>query len=200
MSSDKKFDSSAGILDAEKSGGVHGGPYFSLRHRIFRAVWNLVWLTLASWTPPPLHGWRRMLLRLFGAKIGRHTRVYGSARIWYPPNLEMGDYSVLGWRVNCYCQGKVVLEQYATVSQYAHLVTGTHDIDDPSFQLYTRPIRIRRHAWIASNAFVGPGVTIGEGAVIGACAAVFKDIDAWTVHGGNPARFIRKRTLIAEMQ
>ena len=185
--------SDSGILDASKSGGVHGGAYFSLKHRIFRAVWNIVWLLLASWTPPPLHPWRRFLLRLFGAKIGKHTRIYGSARIWYPPNLEMGDYSVLGWKVNCYSQGKVILEDYANVAQYVHLVTGSHDIDDPSFQLFTKPIRVCRHAWLASDCFVGPGVTVGEGAVLGGRGVAFKDLEPWTVYVDNPAKPIRKR-------
>lgn len=185
--------SDSGILDASKSGGVHGGAYFSLKHRIFRGVWNIVWLLLASWTPPPLHPWRRFLLRLFGAKIGKHTRIYGSARIWYPPNLEMGDYSVLGWKVNCYSQGKVTLGRYAVVSQYSHLVSGTHEIDEPSFQLYTRPIVIGDNAWVASDAFVGPGVTVGEGAVLGARAVAFKNLDPWTVYVGNPARPARPR-------
>lgn len=186
-------ESDSGILDASKSGGVHGGAYFSVKHRIFRAVWNLVWLLLASWTPPPLHPWRRFLLRLFGARIGKHTRIYGSARIWYPPNLEMGDYSVLGWKVNCYSQGKVILEDYANVAQYVHLVTGSHNIDDPSFQLFTRPIRVCRHAWLASDSFVGPGVTVGEGAVLGGRGVAFKDLEPWTVYVGNPAKPIRKR-------
>ncbi|MCX5516786.1 LbetaH domain-containing protein [Kaistia algarum] len=193
MSSKLKTETAKGVLDASKSGGVHGGAYFSLKHRLFRAVWNVVWLVFASWTPPPLHPWRRFLLRLFGAKIGKRTRIYGSARIWYPPNLEMGDYSVLGWKVNCYSQGKIVLEDYANVAQYVHLVTGSHDIDDPSFQLYTKPIRICRHAWIASDAFVGPGVTVHEGAVLGGRAVAFRDLDAWTVYVGNPARVVRPR-------
>lgn len=189
----KTRDEQDGILDARESGAVHGGAYFSLRHRLFRGIWNVVWLLLAAWTPPPLHGWRRFLLRCFRAKIGRRTRIYGSARIWYPPNLVMGDFSVLGWKVNCYCQGMVVLEEYANVAQYVHLVTGTHDIDDPSFQLCTKPIRICRHAWIASDAFVGPGVTVGEGAVLGARGVAFKDLAPWTVYGGNPARVLRQR-------
>lgn len=183
----------SGILDANVSGGVVGGAYFSLKHRAFRAVWNVVWLLGAAWTPPPLHAWRRLLLRMFGAKIGRKTRIYGSARIWYPPNLEMGDYSVLGWKVNCYSQGKIILEDFANVAQYVHLVTGSHDFDDPSFQLFTKPIRICRYAWIASDAFVGPGVTVGEGAVLGARGVAFKDLEPWTVYAGNPARALRAR-------
>jgi putative colanic acid biosynthesis acetyltransferase WcaF len=182
------------ILDASKSGGTFAGANFSLRHRLFRAVWNLTWLLLASWTPPPFHAWRRFLLRAFGARIGRGARVYGSARIWYPPNLTMGDFAVMGWNVNCYCQGAITLEDYAIVSQFSHLVSGTHEIDSPAFQLYTKPIHIGRRAWIAANAFVGPGVTVAEGAVLGACGVAFKDLDAWTVYAGNPAQPIRQRT------
>ncbi|HTM78642.1 MAG TPA: putative colanic acid biosynthesis acetyltransferase [Devosia sp.] len=186
------------ILDASQGGGVHHGASFSLRHRLYRAVWNIVWLLLAAWTPPPMHGWRRLLLRLFGAQMGHGAKVYGSARIWYPPNLEMGEYAVLGWKVNCYCQGKIVLEAYAIVSQFSHLVSGSHDIDAPNFQLYTKPIHIGRRAWVAANAFVGPGVTIGAGAVLGARGVAFKDLAPWTVYAGNPARAIRARKQIED--
>ena len=186
-------EDNSGLLDAEASGGVHGGAFFSLKHRLFRAVWSVVWLLLASWTPPPLHGWRRFLLTLFGARMGHRTRVYGSAKIWYPPNLEMGDHAVIGWNVNCYSQGKITLGRYAIVSQYSHLVSGTHDIDDPNFRLYTRPIVISDYAWVASDAFVGPGVTLGEGAVLGARGVAFKDLDPWTVYVGNPVRPVRQR-------
>lgn len=181
------------ILDTSGRVGLAGGPSFSLRNRIVRAVWGLTWALLASWTPPPLHAWRRMLLVLFGAKMGKGARVYGSARIWLPANLQMGDHAVIGWNVNCYCQGKITLGDYAIVSQFAHLVAGTHDIDDPAFQLRTRPIEIGAHAWVAANAFVGPGVTIGEGAVLGACGVAFKNMAPWTVYVGNPAREVRKR-------
>lgn len=190
MTNSKKV---AGVLDVSDGLAVHGGAYFSLKHRVFRGIWSLTWLLLASWTPPPLHAWRRFILRIFGAKIGHKARVWGSTRIWYPPNLEMGDYSVLGWRVNCYSQGKIVLEDYANVAQYVHLVTGTHDVDDPNFQLYTKPIKICKYAWIASDAFVGPGVTVNEGAVLGGRGVTFKDLEPWTIYVGNPALPLRKR-------
>jgi putative colanic acid biosynthesis acetyltransferase WcaF len=180
-------------LDAAKNNSVVGGASFSLRNRIYRAVWQITWAVFASWTPPPLHGWRRFLLGAFGAKIGEGARIYGSARIWYPPNLEMGRFAVMGWNVNCYNQGQVVLEDFASVSQHAHLVSGTHDVDDPNFQLYVRPIRICRNAWVASDAFVGPGVTVNEGAVLGARGVAFKDLDKWTIYVGNPAKPVRQR-------
>lgn len=181
------------VRDAKVSSSVMGKPSFSLGHRIHRAVWNLTWLLLAAWTPPPLHVWRRFLLRLFGAKIASTARIYGSARVWYPPNLTMGEHSVIGWGTLVYSQAMVELEDFAIASQRAHLCTGTHDIDDPDFQLITKPITIRRHAWVASDAFVGPGVTLEEGAVLGGRGVTFKSLPAWTVFGGNPAREIRKR-------
>ncbi len=180
-------------VKASQSDVLHGGPSFTLTNRAYRALWSVTWLLLASWTPPPMHAWRRFLLRLFGAKIGRGARIYGSARIWFPANLEMGAYSILGWNAVCYCQGKIVLEDYANVAQHSHLVSGTHDVDDPHFQLVTRPIRICRHAWIASCAFVGPGVTVGEGAVLGGRGVTFKSLEPWTIYSGNPAQPIRKR-------
>jgi len=181
------------ILDAKVSNSVVGKPSFSLRHRALRGAWNITWLLLAAWTPPPLHGWRRFLLRLFGAKIAPTARVYGSARIWYPPNLIMGQHTVIGWGTLCYSQEMVELEDYANVAQRSHLCTGTHDIDDPNFQLIAKPILIKRHAWVAADAFVGPGVTLHEGAVLGGRGVTFKSLEPWTVYGGNPAREIRKR-------
>lgn len=183
---------SPSIIDTGAGKGLSPVSY-SFSHRLFRAAWWGTWLLLAAWTPPPLHGWRRMLLQLFGARMGKGARVYGSARVWYPPNLQMGDNAVIGWRVNCYCQGPITLGDHAVVSQFAHLVSSTHNIDRPGFQLETRPIHIGSHAWVAANAFVGPGVSVGEGAVLGACGVAVRDLPAWTIHAGNPARYIRDR-------
>src|SRR5208282_4131488 len=111
-------------LDSRKSSSVFGQPSFSLSNRALRALWGVAWSLLASWTPPPLHPWRRFLLRLFGARIAPTARIYGSARIWYPPNLAMGAFSVLGWDVICYCQDRVTLKDFANVAQRAHLCAG----------------------------------------------------------------------------
>lgn len=180
-------------LDARASSSLRGEPSFSLSNRLFRALWNFTWAALASWTPPPFHPWRRCLLRLFGAQISSTARIYGSTRVWYPPNLSMGEYSVMGWDTICYCQGRVSLGDFANVAQRVHLCAGTHDIDDANFQLVIKPITIERHGWVAADAFVGPGVTIGEGAVIGARAVIFKDVEPWTVYIGNPASKIKSR-------
>ncbi|GAB3355378.1 LbetaH domain-containing protein [Lysobacter tyrosinilyticus] len=183
------------LLKARDSKPMLGGASYSLGHRLFRAAWNIAWLLLAAWTPPPMHRWRAIVLRLFGAKVDATARVYGSARIWYPPNLTMGPHAVIGPRVNCYCMDRVELGEMAIVSQGAHLCGGTHDIRDPDFQLVTRPIVVGRSAWIAAEAFVGPGVTVGEYAVIGARAVILRDAEPYGVYTGNPAQLIKQRLL-----
>lgn len=182
------------ILNADQRADA-GAPSFTLGNRLYRSVWSLCWWLLAAWTPPPLHAWRRMLLRAFGAKLAGTSKVYGSARIWSPANLEMGEHACIGPRVTAYSMARIVLGEHALASQGAHLCAGTHDIEDPSFQLRARPIVIGAHAWIAAEAFVGPGVTVGEGAVLGARGCSFRDLAAWTVYAGNPARPIKPRTL-----
>jgi putative colanic acid biosynthesis acetyltransferase WcaF len=181
------------ILDAKVSRPTQGGPSFTIGQRIYRALWNATWLIFAAWTPPPLHRWRILLLRLFGADVAWSALVYGSARIWYPPLLKMERLACLGPRANCYDMAAIVIREYAVVSQGAHLCAGTHDIEDPAFQLVARPIVIEKQAWIAAEAFVGPGVIVGEGAVLGARGVAFRDLAPGTVYIGNPATPLRTR-------
>jgi putative colanic acid biosynthesis acetyltransferase WcaF len=146
-------------------------------------------------SPKVFHGWRRFLLRLFGARIGKGAHPYPSAKIWAPWNLEMGDHSCLGQNVDCYCVDRIKIGSHATVSQYSYLCAATHDYGDANMPLITAPIIIRDGAWLAADVFIGPGVTIGEGAVVGARSSVFQDIEAWTIVAGTPAKFIKKREL-----
>lgn len=172
---------------------VHQAGPHSFAHRAMRVLWGLVWLIAYRPSPRLLHGWRRFLLRLFGAKIGKGAHPYPSAKIWAPWNLEMGDHSCLASDVDCYSVDRIVLGARATVSQYSYLCTAGHDYRGPGMPLTTAPITIGEGAWIAADVFVGPGVTVGEGAVIGARSSLFRDIDPWTVAVGNPARPIKKR-------
>lgn len=181
------------LIVGPKVGVLAGGPSFSLRNRLFRAVWLVSWALLAAWTPPPLHRWRRLVLMAFGAELDRSAKVYGSARVWYPPNLQMGPGAVLGPRVICYNMADVAIEEGAIVSQGAHLCCGTHEVDDAGFQLVARPILIASGAWIAAEAFVGPGVVVGYRAVLGARGVAFSDLAAGVIHVGNPARPLRAR-------
>lgn len=171
-----------------------GGASFSLSNRITRGVWILTWMLLASWTPPFLFRWRRFLLVCFGAKMAPLSDVRSSARVWHPANLVMGHRAVIGPRVNCYNMAPVTLEEYALVSQGAHLCAGNHDMDDKAFALFAKPITLRAHSWVAADAFVGPGVTLQEGAVLGARGVAFQDLSRWTIYVGNPATPRRPRT------
>ena len=167
-----------------------------LSNRLARTLWNLVWVLFYRPSPIFLHGWRRILLRLFGAKIGQGAHPYPSVRIWAPWNLQMGNHSCLSHRVDCYCVDRIILGAYSTVSQYSFLCTASHDYTDIGMPLITAPLTIGERAWIAADVFLAPGVTVGDGAVITARSSVFHDIDPWTVAAGNPAKPVRERVSI----
>lgn len=180
-------------LDATERDPFAGAPTFSLGNRIERVAFALVWLLFARWTPPQARRWRNWLLRRFGATLAPSANVYPSARIWLPRNLTMQDYSALGPGVICYSMAPIRLGRHVVVSQGAHLCCGTHGIREPQFQLRAFPIEIGDDAWIAAEAFVGPGVTVGAGAVLAARAAAFSDLADWTVYRGNPAQRLKPR-------
>lgn len=138
---------------------------------------------------------RVFLLKLFGADIEWGVMVYSSADIWAPWNLKMAKYSCIGGGVKIYNKDMVVIDENAVVSQGAYLCTASHDISSESHNLITAPIHLCNRSWVGTDAFVGMGVAIGDGAIVGARAAVFKDVEPWTVVGGNPAKFIKKRVL-----
>jgi putative colanic acid biosynthesis acetyltransferase WcaF len=140
-----------------------------------------------------MHGWRRFLLRIFGAKLGRGTYVYPSVQVWAPWNLVMDDHSCLSHFVDCYCVDKIKIGRYATVSQYSFLCTASHDYSAVDMRLVTAPIVVSDWAWITADVFVGPGVTVGEGAVVAARSTVTKDVRPWTVVAGAPAKLINLR-------
>jgi len=150
---------------------------------------------LFRFSPRACFGWRRFLLRLFGAKVGRQVHIYNSAIIYFPWNLRIGDWSSIGEAALIYNLGPATIGQNVTISQRAHLCAGTHDYTKPDMPLLKPPIEIRDQSWICADAFVGPGVTVSEGAVVGARAVVTKDVAPWTVVAGNPARFIKKREM-----
>ena len=167
------------------------------KEQILRLLWTIVWAVFARPIPRSLfNSWKLFLLRIFGAKIGKYSIVYSSAKIYQPWNLEMGEYACIASDVDCYNADKIIIGDHATVSQKASLYTASHDISTASHVWFSKPIVIEAKAWVAAESFVMAGVTIGEGAVVGARAAVFKDVEPWTVVGGNPAKFIKKREII----
>lgn len=181
------------VLDARKSGSRTGGPSFTLGNRLARVCWGLAWLLLARFTPPQLHAWRALLVRLFGGRLGRNARIHGSAVIWLPANLELGDNVLIGPGARLYNQGHIRIGADSVISQRAHLCASSHDLHDREFQLVLRPIAIGAHCWVAAEAFVGPGVTMGDGSVLGARGALFGDAIVNGVYLGNPAQLIKER-------
>ncbi|VGO14813.1 Virginiamycin A acetyltransferase [Pontiella desulfatans] len=167
---------------------------YPLRIQFLRMAWS-VGRILFRMVPRPFYAPRRVLLRCFGAKVGRNVNVANSATIYFPWNLEIGDWSAIGEGAMVYNLGMISIGEKATVSQGAHLCAGTHDFSDPATPLLTPAIKIGSQAWICADAFVGPGVEVGAGAVIGARAVAVKDIEPWTVVAGNPAKFVKKREM-----
>jgi putative colanic acid biosynthesis acetyltransferase WcaF len=165
---------------------------YSPDEMIRRVLWALT-QPLFRFSPRPFFGWRRFLLRCFGAKIGRNVHVYPSATIYLPWNLDAGDESAIGEQVFVYNLGPVTLGSRVTISHRAHLCAGTHDHTRRDFPLLRPPIVIGSDAWICADAFVGPGVTVGEGAIVGARAVAMKDVQPRTIVVGNPARESKKR-------
>jgi putative colanic acid biosynthesis acetyltransferase WcaF len=168
----------------------------SRKNQIARFIWAMVWAVFARPLPRSLgNDWKLFLLRLFGAKVHSTAKVYSSVRIYMPWNLEMEEYSCLSPEVDCYNVAKVKIGAHSTVSQKTYLCAASHDITKSNYPLVTAPIVIKDQVWIGAAVFVGMGVTIGQGAVVGATASVYKNIEPWSVVGGNPAKFIKKREI-----
>lgn len=167
--------------------------------KVKRGLWVLIWILFFRPTPRGVfNGWRLFLLRLFGARIGRGSKVAASCFVWAPWNLEMGEFSVLGDGVDCYTMDKIRIGSKVAVSQRCFLCTGSHDIASLRRPLTTRPITIGDHCWIAAESMLLPGVNVGEGTVIGARSLVTKDMPRWSVCAGHPCVAIRPRGLAPE--
>lgn len=169
-------------------------PPIEIHNRLRRLAWGITRRLLYRPTPIAWHGWRAGVLRAFGARIEGPVYLYPDIAVWAPWNLCMAPESCLGPGVICYNVATVRLGHGVTVSQRSHLCTASHDFDDPDFPLTGAPITIGDGAWVAAEAFLGPGVTIGERAVVLARAVVVRDVPPSAVVGGNPARHLRDRS------
>ena len=168
-------------------------PY-SRNEYIGRILWAAVF-PLFRLSPRSFFGWRRFILRVFGATVGRDAHVYASTRIYLPWNLKLGDYSSIGEWALIYNLGLVDVGVGATVSQRAHICAGSHDYSMPTLPLMRLPIVIGPYAWVCADAFIGPGRRVGEGAIVAAGSVVVKDVPPWCIVGGNPARAIKRRCM-----
>jgi putative colanic acid biosynthesis acetyltransferase WcaF len=158
-----------------------------------RFVWEILERPLFRWTPRQLWWWRRFVLRIFGARIGRSVQIHPSARIAIPWNLEIGDYSAIGDHAIVYCLGPIRIGNCATISQYAHLCAGSHDFRQSDMPLIKAHITIADEVWVCANAFIGPNIVLGARAIVAAAAVVVRDVDANHIVGGNPATQIATR-------
>ena len=148
-------------------------------------LWWAVQATLFAWSPQVLYRWRAFLLRLFGAKVGKGVVIRPSVKITYPWKLTLGDYSWVG--------DDAVLYTLGDISIGANLCTGSHDYMGAHFDINATPIVIGEKCWLATDVFVAPGVSIGDGTVVGARSSVFKSLPANVICRGNPAVVTRER-------
>lgn len=175
---------------------IKGKKNYSKKIKIKRFLWGFVWNVLIRWIPHYVGiKWTRFWYNLFGAKIPSSSAVHNSAKVFMPWNLVMGEYSVIGSGCNVYNAAPIIIGNACVVSERAFLCTASHNIHSRFHEQIEKAIILEDKSWVAAEAMVCLGVTIGEGAVVGARGCVFKDVTPWTVVGGNPAKFIKKREL-----
>ena len=156
-------------------------------------LWWLVQSTLFACSPQFMFGWRRWLLKLFGAKVGKAVLVRPSVKVTYPWKVSIGDHVWIGDDVVLYSLGEIEIGDHAVVSQRSYLCAASHDYTQADFPIYDKKVCIGAQAWLATDVFVAPGVTIGEGAVVGARSSVFYDLPPMMVCVGSPAKPIKPR-------
>lgn len=169
---------------------------FRGKSAFYTQLWWLTQSCLFSTSPQFMYGWRRFLLKLFGAKIGSNVIIRPSAKITYPWKLTIGDNSWIGDNVDLYTLGEIIIGKNSVISQRSYLCTGSHDFTKSDFPIYAKPIIIDDSVWVATDVFVAPGVTIHRNVVVGARSSVFNDLPEDYVYLGTPAKPIKPRTLI----
>jgi putative colanic acid biosynthesis acetyltransferase WcaF len=166
---------------------------FRGRNLIVVQFWWLIQGTLFRMSPQFMYGFRRFLLRLFGAKIGKKVIIRPSVKITYPWKLSIGDYSWIGDQVDLYTLGNIIIGKNVVISQKSYLCTGSHDYLKEDFSIFQKPITIQDQVWVASDVFIAQGITIGEGSIVAARSSVFKDIPSNKICAGSPVKIIRER-------
>jgi putative colanic acid biosynthesis acetyltransferase WcaF len=168
-------------------------PALHSRQRVARLSWKICWAIFYRLSPRPLHGWRTILLRLFGAKMGLHCHFYPAARVWAPWNLICADQVTVGDGAEIYNPLPVRLGSHAILSQNSYLCGATHEFDDPDFPLRAYSMEVGAYAWVCARACVCPGVNVGEGAVLGLASVATRDLEPWGVYAGAPAVKVKQR-------
>lgn len=138
---------------------------------------------------------RIILLKLFDAKIDWGASVHPKAKIEYPWNLTMGNLSSIGENAWVYAMAPISIGDKTCIGKDSYLITGSHNVSSNRFELITKPIVIGNCCWLTTGVTVLQGVSINDYAVVSANSTVIKDVEPWTVVGGNPAKFIKKRII-----
>lgn len=159
-------------------------------------LWWLVQSLLMHTSPQFMYGWRRFLLRSFGAKIGTNVIIRPSVTITYPWKVSIGDDSWIGDHVELYSLGEITIGRNVVISQKSYLCAASHDYDKPDFPIWARAVTVKDGCWLATDVYVAPGVSIGQGTVVGARSSVFKDLPAGKICMGSPAKVIKERVFV----
>lgn len=179
---------------------TYSGPSFSFTNRLARFCWNVAYIIFFRPSPVILFGWRNMLLRIFGAQVGKGVHVYPRVKIWAPWNLRLGNQCSVANDAILYSMEVIDIGRKGIISQGTFLCTGSHDYTRWGHPVITAPILIGEQAWLAAEVFVHPGTTIGEGCVIGARSVVIKNMPAWMVCAGNPCVPVKERVMEEDVQ
>lgn len=168
---------------------------FRGRSAVVVQLWWLVYAALFRTSPQFLYGWRRFLLRLFGANIGKKVIIRPTARITYPWKVSIGNYSWIGDDVVLYSLGNITIGENTVISQRSYICTGTHDYNSQNFRIYAQDIHIGSKCWLATDVYIAPGITIEDGVVVGARSSVFSNLEAQKIYVGSPAKSIKQRQI-----
>jgi putative colanic acid biosynthesis acetyltransferase WcaF len=187
-------------ISAGEGDNPYHRPSFSKSHRLVRLVWQAVYLLLYRTSPRPMHAWRALLLRVFGAKLGPGCHFYPSGKVWAPWNLECEDCCTLGDQSEIYNPSLIYLESHCIVSQQAFICGATHDYNHRDFPMISYSMRLGAHSWICARASLSPGVNVGAGAVLGLGSVAYEDLEPWTVYSGVPAVKVKMRSSPAAVE
>lgn len=168
---------------------------FRGRSALWVQTWWLVEATLFRCSPQFAYGFRAWLLRCFGAGVGQHSVIRPTVRVTYPWKVSLGDHVWIGDDVVLYSLGDIHVGHHTVVSQRSYLCAADHDHLQSDFPIRARPIRIDDQVWIGADVFIGPGVHVAQGAVVGARSSVFGDLPAAMVCLGSPCRPIKPRLM-----
>jgi putative colanic acid biosynthesis acetyltransferase WcaF len=180
-------------ISAETAADPYLRPAFVASDRLRRLVWNVCRALLYRPSPRPMHAWRVFLLRRFGAKMGPGCKFYPASKVWAPWNLVCEELVTAADGVEIYNPAPMRFGSHAILSQDAFVCGATHDYDDPRFPLLAYAMDFGAYAWVCARASVGPGVSMGEGAVLGLGSVATRDLEPWGVYAGVPAVKLKER-------